>query len=40
MIKNVKNAWKEKKNRLNSEFVGFKNGRIISVKNVKNHMQR
>ena len=28
MIKNVKNAWKEKKNRLNCEFVGFKNGRL------------
>ena len=28
MIKNVKNAWKEKKIRLNCEFVGFKNGRL------------
>ena len=28
MIKNVKNAWKEKKMRLNCEFVGFKNGRL------------
>ena len=28
MIKNVKNAWKEKKNRLNCEFVRFKNGRL------------
>ena len=27
MIKNVKNAWKEKK-RLNCEFIGFKNGRL------------
>ena len=28
MIKNLKNAWKEKKNRLNCEFVRFKNGRL------------
>ena len=28
MIKNVKNAWKEKKIRLNCEFIGFKNGRL------------
>ena len=27
LIKNVKNAWKEKK-RLNCEFIGFKNGRL------------
>ena len=28
MIKNVKNAWKQKKIRLNCEFIGFKNGRL------------
>ena len=28
MIKNVKNAWKEKRIRLNCEFIGFKNGRL------------
>ena len=28
MIKNVKNDWKEKKIRLNCEFIGFKNGRL------------
>ena len=28
MIKNVKNAWKEKKIRLNCEFIRFKNGRL------------
>ena len=28
MINNVKNAWKEKKIRLNCEFIGFKNGRL------------
>ena len=27
MIKNVKNAWKENKIRLNCEFIRFKNGR-------------
>ena len=27
MIKNVKNAWKEKK-KINCEFVGYKNGRL------------
>ena len=28
VIKNAKNAWKEKKNRLNCEFIRFKNGRL------------
>ena len=28
MIKNIKNVWKEKKNRLNCEFIGFRNGRL------------
>ena len=28
MIKNVINAWKERKNRLNCEFTGYKNGRL------------
>ena len=28
MIKNVKNAWKEKKIRLNCEFIEFRNGRL------------
>ena len=28
MIKNARNAWKVKKNRLNCEFIGFKNGRL------------
>ena len=28
MIKNVKNVWKERKIKLNCEFVGFKNGRL------------
>ena len=28
MIKNVRGAWKEKKNRLNCEFIGFKNSRL------------
>ena len=27
-IKNVKTSWREKKIRLNCEFVGFKNGRL------------
>ena len=28
MIKNTRNAWKEKKTRLNCEFIGFKNSRL------------
>ena len=28
MIKNARNAWKEKKLRLNCEFIRFKNGRL------------
>ena len=28
MIKNARNAWKEKIIRLNCEFIGFKNGRF------------
>ena len=28
MIKNVRGAWKEKKNKLNCELIGFKNGRL------------
>ena len=38
MIKNARNAWEEKKIRLNCEFIGFKNGRLnYNAKNAKNH---
>ena len=38
--KECKKCMERRKIRLNGEFVGFKNGRIISVKNVKNHTRR
>ena len=38
--KECKKCMERRKIRLNGEFVGFKNGRIISAKNVKNHTRR